>query len=102
VETLRGSPLSRIHIVGGGCQNRLLDQLCADACRLPVSAGPVETTALGNACGQLIALGVLRSLADARALVRQSYALEEFLPGEAVPEAVWERFQSFAKERTRS
>jgi len=92
LETLRGRPLSRIHIVGGGCQNRLLDQLCADACRLPVSAGPVETTALGNACGQLIALGVLRSLADARALVRQSYAVEEFLPQETVPEAVWERF----------
>ena len=97
VETLRGRPLSRIHIVGGGCQNRLLDQLCADACRLPVSAGPVETSALGNACSQLMALGVLRSLADARALVRQSYAVEEFLPGEAVPEAVWERFRSFAR-----
>jgi len=97
VETLRGRPLSRIHIVGGGCQNRLLDQLCADACRLPVSAGPVETSALGNACSQLMALGVLSSLADARALVRQSYAVEEFLPREAVPEAVWERFQSFAR-----
>jgi rhamnulokinase len=102
IETLRGRPLSRIHIIGGGCQNRLLNQLCADACRLPVSAGPVETTALGNACGQLMALGVLRSLADARALVRQSYAVEEFLPREAVPEAVWEKFQSLAKERTRS
>src|SRR2546422_11710576 len=68
--------LSRIHIVGGGCQNRLLDQLCADACGLPVSAGPVETTALGNACGQLMALGVLGSLADARALVRQSRSEE--------------------------
>jgi len=97
VETLRGRPLSRIHIVGGGCQNRLLDQLCADACRLPVSAGPVETSALGNACSQLMALGVLSSLADARALVRQSYPVEEFLPREAVPEAVWERFQSFAR-----
>ena len=97
VETLRGRPLSRIHIVGGGCQNRLLDQLCADACQLPVSAGPVETSALGNACSQLMALGVLSSLADARALVRQSYAVEEFLPREAVPEAVSERFQSFAR-----
>jgi len=102
LETLRGRPLTRIHIVGGGCQNRLLDQLCADACRLPVSAGPVETTCLGNACGQLMALGVLRSLADARALVRQSYAVEEFLPRKAVPEAIWERFQSLAKERRRS
>jgi len=44
-----------------------------------------------------MALGVLSSLADARALVRQSYPVEEFLPREAVPEAVWERFQSFAR-----
>ncbi len=97
LETLRGRPVSRIHIVGGGSRNRLLDQLCADACRIPVSAGPVETSALGNACVQLMALGVLRSLPDARALVRQSYAVEEFLPREAVPEAVWERFQALAR-----
>src|SRR5437660_11095373 len=95
VEMLRGAPLSRIHIVGGGCQNRLLDQLCADACRLPVSAGPVETTALGNACSQLIALGELPSLADARALVRRSYAVGEVLPIQAVPTAVWGVFESF-------
>jgi len=99
IETLRGGAVSRIHIVGGGSQNRLLDQLCADACQLPVSAGPVETSALGNACVQLIALGALRSLADARALVRRSYAAEEYLPRGAVPEAVWERFQSFARPR---
>jgi len=97
LETLRGRSLSRIHIVGGGSQNRLLDQLCADACQLPVSGGPVETSALGNACVQLTALGVLGSLADARALVRRSYAVEEFLPREAVPEAVWERFLSLAR-----
>jgi hypothetical protein len=40
---------------------------------------------------------VLRSLADARALVRQSYAVEEFLPRETVPEDVWERFQRLAR-----
>jgi rhamnulokinase len=99
LETLCGHPMTRIHIVGGGSRNLLLDQLCADACQLPVSAGPVETSALGNACVQLMALGVLRSLADARALVRRSYAVEEFLPRGAVPEAVWERFQSFARPR---
>jgi len=99
LETLRGRSLSRIHIVGGGSQNRLLDQLCADACQLPVSAGPVETSSLGNACVQLMALGVLGSLGDARALVRRSCAVEEFLPRRAVPEAVWERFQSLARCR---
>ncbi len=97
LEALRGRPLSRIHVVGGGSQNRLLDQLCADACQLPVSAGPVETSALGNACVQLMALGVLPGLAEARAIVRRSSAVEEFLPRQAVPEAVWERFRSLGR-----
>jgi len=99
IETLRGATASRIHIVGGGAQNRLLDQLCADACQLPVLAGPIETSALGNACAQLIALGALRSLAEARALVRRSCAVEEYHPRGAVPGAAWKRFQSFARPR---
>ena len=87
--------------MGGGARNRLLDQLCADACGLPVSAGPVETTALGNACVQLIALGVLPSLEAARALVERSFAAEEFTPRGPVPEAAWARFQSFASPEER-
>jgi rhamnulokinase len=92
---LRGRPLERIHIVGGGSRNRLLNQLCADACQLPVRAGPVETAALGNACVQLVALGALPSLAAARALVRRSFEIEELRPGEPAPQAVLERFDSF-------
>jgi rhamnulokinase len=99
LEALRGRPLTRLHVVGGGSKNRLLDQLCADACQLPVSAGPVETSALGNACVQLMALGRLRSLAEARALVRRSCTVEEFRPGPAVPDAVWERFEALARPR---
>jgi rhamnulokinase len=99
LETLRNRSLSRIHIVGGGSQNRLLDQLCADACQLPVSAGPVETSAFGNACVQFMALGAIHGLAEARAIVRRSSAVEEFRPREAVPEVVWERFQSLARPR---
>jgi rhamnulokinase len=95
LELLRGRRLARIHIVGGGAQNGLLDQLCADACRLPVSAGPVETSTLGNACVQLIALGALPSLAAARACIRRSFAVEHLEPREAVPEEVWRRFQGF-------
>ncbi|GBL19573.1 rhamnulokinase [Anaerolineaceae bacterium] len=46
-----------IHIVGGGSQNQLLCQLTADACQLPVVAGPVEATALGNVLVQAMAVG---------------------------------------------
>ena len=91
---LRGRPLERVHIVGGGSRNELLYQLCADACGLPVRAGPVETAALGNACVQFISLGVLPSLEAARALIARSFVVVEYRPGEAVPESVLERFQA--------
>jgi rhamnulokinase len=97
---LRGRPLERIHIVGGGSQNRLLDQLCADACELPVLAGPVETSALGNICVQLMALGVLASLDDARAMVRRSFPVEEFVPRSAVPRSALTLFDSFHARRS--
>jgi rhamnulokinase len=96
IEALRGHPLSLIRIVGGGSQNRLLNQLCADACQVPVKAGPVETSAIGNAYVQLIALGVFRSLGEARELIRRSYPVETFLPERPVPDEPCRRFQSFA------
>ena len=89
---LRGRPMSRIHIVGGGSQNRLLNQLAADACEVPVRSGPVETSALGNACVQLMGLGVLPSLDAARALIRRSYPVEEYTPDAPVPRDVLQRF----------
>jgi rhamnulokinase len=89
---LRGRPVSRIHIVGGGSQNRLLNQLSADACEVPVRAGPVETSALGNACIQLVGLGVLPSLDAARALIRRSYPIEDYTPDAPVPGDALQRF----------
>ncbi|HXP96492.1 MAG TPA: rhamnulokinase [Telmatospirillum sp.] len=94
LETLRGRPLKHICIIGGGSQNGLLNQLCADACQIPVSAGPVETSALGNACVQMMALGAVHSLDEARAVVRRSFDVTDIVPGPAVPEAVWLRFQA--------
>ena len=79
---LTGQPADRVHIVGGGSQNRLLNQMTADATGLPVVAGPVETTVLGNALVQLISLGELDDIQQARQLVAQMGGQEEFLPGE--------------------
>jgi rhamnulokinase len=96
LETLCGQRLTRVRIVGGGSQNSLLNQFCANACQLPVSAGPVEASALGNICVQMIAMGEIAGLNEARALIRQSFTIQEFLPQEQVPDQVWERFQQVA------
>lgn len=56
---LSGVPVSVVHIVGGGAQNELLCALTADACGLPVIAGPVEAAALGNVLVQARATGAL-------------------------------------------
>jgi rhamnulokinase len=93
LESLLGRNLTGIRIVGGGTKNGLLNQLCANACQLPVSAGPVEASAIGNVCAQMIGLGEIADLAEARSLIRRSFPISEYLPNETTPDGVWERFQ---------
>jgi rhamnulokinase len=71
-EEITGRRAGVVHVVGGGSQNTLLNQLTADATRRPVRAGPVEATALGNLMVQAYALGYLGSLEEIRASVRSS------------------------------
>ena len=77
---LRGKPFSQLHIVGGGCQNALLNQLCADACGISVVAGPIEASTLGNIGIQLMALDELSNVDDFRKVVSKNYALTTFTP----------------------
>jgi rhamnulokinase len=77
---LVGRPLAAVHVIGGGSQHRVLCQLTADACQLPVVAGPVEATAFGNILVQALGLGLIASPEQARALVRASVAIETFTP----------------------
>jgi rhamnulokinase len=67
-----GRAVTAVHVVGGGSRNQLLNQAVADVTGLPVIAGPVEATALGNLLVQLIALGAVEDLAQARAVVQAS------------------------------
>jgi len=78
--SLTQKPVHALHIVGGGSQNDLLNQMTANATGIPVIAGPVEATALGNGIMQFIALGELNDLSDARALIENSFALKTFEP----------------------
>jgi rhamnulokinase len=80
LEELTGRRYTHIRIVGGGSRNRLLNQFTADATGRTVLAGPVEATALGNIAMQLLATGTVRSLAEARAIIEQSFPVERFDP----------------------
>lgn len=92
LELLAGRKLRRIRIMGGGSQNCFLNQLCADACELPVVAGPVEASVLGNLSVQMIALGIIEDLQTARNLIRLSFPMQEFFPSASVPDHAVQRF----------
>jgi rhamnulokinase len=85
LESLVGRKIQRLHVVGGGSRNRLLNQFIANALGIPIFAGPAEASAIGNVMVQALALGRLPSLAAARAVVRQSSAMETFAPEAAAP-----------------
>ena len=83
-ERLAGRSVRVVHLVGGGARNSLLCQLTANACDLPVVAGPVEATALGNVLIQARAMGLLAGdLEGLRALVRTTQDIRRYLPHSA-------------------
>jgi rhamnulokinase len=89
VQELSGVSAAVVHMVGGGARNDLLLQLTADACGLPVVAGPVEAAALGNVLVQARALGAgPADLAGMRALLRATQPLRRFEPSGSA--AVWD------------
>ncbi|UCF98831.1 MAG: rhamnulokinase [Spirochaetaceae bacterium] len=73
-------PVEALYIIGGGSRNSLLCELTARAAGLPVFAGPVEATAIGNILVQAISMGDIESIDRGRELVRDSYAIAEFSP----------------------
>lgn len=80
-ERISGQRIRRVHVVGGGSRNVLLCQLTADRTGLPVVAGPVEASAIGNVLVQGRALGAApESLEELRALVRATQPLVEYTP----------------------
>jgi len=82
-----GDPVESLHIVGGGSNNALLNQMTADAVNKPVLAGPGEATAIGNLLMQAMALGAIDSLDALRRVVRASFEPVTYLPREA---AAWD------------
>ncbi len=78
IETLTGRRMERMHIVGGGSLNALLNRLAAQKTGRVVAAGPVEATAAGNVLVQAIGAGVVAGLEQAREIVRMSFTVVEY------------------------
>ena len=78
LKEVTGRSVEQLHIIGGGAQNTLLCELTAEAAGIPVLAGPVEATAIGNILVQAISMGEIASIEEGRELIRESYPIQEF------------------------
>ncbi|MFA7673682.1 MAG: rhamnulokinase family protein [Clostridia bacterium] len=87
LEDVVGSAIPKLHMVGGGCKNTMISQFTANAIGKEVTAGPIEATAIGNIVAQLIALGAIKDVKEARKIVRSSFEIKSYLPED---QKIWE------------
>ena len=80
IESITGQTLDTLHILGGGSQISLLNQLTANACGIKVKTGPVEATLFGNIAVQAISAGIISNISEARAMIASSFTSIEFNP----------------------
>ena len=88
IESLMGKKAKVIHVVGGGTKDKFLSQMTADACGIPVAAGPEEATAIGNLMMQAIAVGEVKDLKQAREIIAASFELKKYEPSS--DRAMWD------------
>jgi sugar (pentulose or hexulose) kinase len=99
LRTISGKTIDRLHIIGGGTQNELLCQMTANAVGMPVIAGPVEATAMGNAIMQFIAHGDLANLSEARQMLSQSTVTRHYEPRDRlIWEETYERYKTIIQK----
>ncbi len=95
IESVTGKKIEKLHIIGGGAHNKMMNQLTADAIGIPVFAGPTEATAIGNLMMQAKAAGVVESLTEIRKIIRNSFEVTKYIPS---PELNWDAAYSKFKE----
>lgn len=99
LEELTKVKYAALHVVGGGTQDSLLNQMTANAVGIPVITGPVEATAIGNAAVQLISLGAIDGIEKAREIVAKSSKLSEYLPeNQAEMQRKYQKFISITEK----
>jgi rhamnulokinase len=80
LEHIKGMRLDQLNIVGGGIQNKLLNQMVADSLNRPVVTGPIEGAAMGNLLAQAMALGDVKDIEELRQIVRNSESVDVWTP----------------------
>jgi rhamnulokinase len=80
IEEIFEKRFEKINVIGGGCQNEMLNQLVADVTKKEVYAGPVEATAIGNIVAQLMALDEIQDIKEARTIIKKSFEVKKYLP----------------------
>jgi rhamnulokinase len=78
ISDITGKKITGVNIIGGGCQDSYLNELTAKATGLPVYAGPIEGTAIGNLVIQMINAGLFKDLASARECIFESFDIKIF------------------------
>jgi rhamnulokinase len=95
IELITGKKIDKLHIIGGGAHNKMMNQLTANAIGISVFAGPTEATAIGNLMMQAKAAGVVQSLSEIRKIIRNSFDVTEYTPS---PKLDWNTAYSKFKE----
>lgn len=82
LEDLIDKKIKILHIIGGGSQNELLNQFTTNILNIPVVAGPIEATAIGNILIQALALNRIKDVSELRQIVQKSFPIKQFMPKE--------------------
>ena len=78
IEEIFEKNFPRVNVIGGGCQNEMLNQMIANVTNKEVCAGPIEATAIGNIVAQFMALGEITTIQDARATIKDSFEVKTY------------------------
>ena len=100
LEEIKGQRIDTLNIVGGGCQNELLNQFAADSIDRPVVTGPIEGAAIGNLLAQAIALGDIHDINELRDVVRRSADVKTYSPHHTTDwEHAYQRMRSYMERK---
>ena len=93
LEEATGRHFPTINVVGGGCQNQMLNQITANVSNRLVYGGPSEATAIGNVVVQMLAMGAIHSIEEGRQVIRNSFDIKEYKPDD--PDFWDEKYQDY-------